>query len=256
MKLFVTGIRRKAGMSILRVLLPPRGGLSAAEYEKRYNLNQLQKFEAVLNRNSRSLQQFTSILEFGCGFGRLTQYLFELVPQAHVFGCDIQSDLVAECCRKYPQGCFITNDPTPPLNFDDAQFDLIYSYSVFTHLSEPNHAAWLKELARTLSPGGVMLHTTHSYESLRRAEMFSPESLMKYKLPGPVDAFIRSSHSYHYVVNNPSTPEYGLAIISKEYVMTRWSRYSGLTLVDYAEGALESYPEGCHDIVMLVKEPQ
>ena len=66
----------------------------------------------------------------------------------------------------------------------------------------------------------------------------------------------RSSPGYHYVVKNPSTPEYGLTIISKEYVMTRWPRYSGLTLVDYAEGAIESYPEGCHDIVMLVKELQ
>lgn len=244
-------------MSMLRALPRRRHHrVSAAQYERRYNLNQLQKFEGVLNRNGGSLQQFASILEFGYGFGRLMQYLFKLAPQAHVFGCHIQSDLVAECRRKHPQGCFITNDPTPPLSFGDAQFDLIYSYSVFTHLSEPNHAAWLKELARTLRPGGVMLHTTHSYESLRRAAMFSPESLIKYKLPKPVDAFIRSSHGYHYVVDNPSTPEYGLAIISKEYIMTRWPRYSGLALVDYAKGAIESYPEGCHDIVVLVKEPQ
>ena len=99
-------------MSMLRALpLRRHRRWSAAECEKRYNLNQLQKFEAVLNRNGRSLRQFASIVEFGCGFGRLTQYLFELVPQAHLFGCDIQSDLVAECRRKYPQGCFINKRP-------------------------------------------------------------------------------------------------------------------------------------------------
>ena len=243
---------------MLRTLLPRRRHRRppVAWLRKAYTLNQLQRFETVLNRKDRSLQQFSSILEFGCGFGRLTQYLFEIVPRAHVFGCDVRSDDVAECRQKYPQGCFIVNDPTPPLGFDDAQFDLIYSYSVFTHLSEPNHAAWLEELARTLRPGGVMLHTTKSHESVRRMAMFSPESLTKYGLPEPADVFIQSTPRYHYVVDNPATPEYGLTIVSKEYVMTRWPRYSGLTLVDYVEGAIEAYPEGCHDIVMLAKEPE
>jgi SAM-dependent methyltransferase len=230
--------------------------LSRAELEDCYCLNQLQKFEAVLNRNGYSMRQFSSILEFGCRYGRLTRYLFDLVPQARVFGCDILKEGILDCRRKYPRGVFTVNDPAPPLNFEDAQFDLIYSYSVFTHLSESNHAAWLKELARLLRPGGVMLHTTHSYEYLTRAAMFSPESIEKYRLPEPFDAFIRAPHPYHYVVDNPSTPEYGLTIISKEYAMTRWPQYSGLALCDYAEGAIESYPEGCHDIVMLVKEPR
>ena len=86
--------------------------------------------------------------------------------------------------------------------------------------------------------------------------MFSPESLVKYELPKSVDDLAQSSCGYHYVVDNPSMPEYGLTIISKDYVTTRWPHYSGLTLVDYAEGAMESYPEGCHDIVILAKEQQ
>jgi SAM-dependent methyltransferase len=236
------------------MLLRRRRRLSAAELEKRYNLNQIQKFEAVLTRHGRSLRQFSSILDFGCDHGRLTQYLFSLAPHARVFGCDILGDAVAECRRRFPQGRFVKNDPEPPLSFDDAQFDLIFSYSVFTHLTEANHASWLKEFGRTLRPGGVMLHTTHSYEFVRRAATFSPEWLEVCNVPGDVDAFVRSPHRYHYVVDNPATPEYGQTIISKEYVMTRWPHYSGLTLIDYAEGAIEAYPAGCQDIVMLAKE--
>ncbi len=222
--------------------------------QKQYNLNHLQKFEAVLIKNGRSLRQFKSILDFACGYGRLTKHLFELVPEARIYGCDIQSDLVSRCQRNFPKGNFIKNEVKPPINYGDFQFDLIFSYSAFTHLSESNHAAWLQELARTLMPGGVMLHTTHSFESLRRAAFFSPESLSKYNLPESVDLFTSHSDKFHYAVNDLSMPEYGVTIISKEYVMKRWPDYSGLILVDYVEGAIESYPEGCHDIVMLMKE--
>lgn len=229
--------------------------LSKAELEKRYSLNHLQKFEAVLSRNGYSMRQFSSILEFGCRYGRLTRHLFNLAPQAGVFGCDILKEGIQDCRRNYPKGVFIINEPVPPLDCEDGQFDLIYSYSVFTHLSEANHISWLKEFNRLLRPGGVMLHTTHSYEYLKRAAMFTPESNEKYLLPEPVEAFIQLPHRYHYVMDNPEAPEYGLTIISKEYIMTRWPQYSGLKLCEYAEGAIESYPEGCHDIVMLVKEP-
>ena len=245
-------------MRILQALFPSWSSSTANPYpfEKLYALNQIQRFESVLQRNDCSLKSFSSILEFGCGFGRLAQYMFQIVPQAQISGCDVLEDAVAECRRKFPQGHFVVNDPTPPLCFDDMQFDLIYSYSVFTHFSESNHAAWLKELARLLRPGGVMLHTTKSCEFLKRAAIFSPEVIEKYELPEPVDAFIQSSHPYHYVVDNPSMPEYGLSIISKNYVLTKWPHYSGLMVVDYVEEAIEAYPEGYHDIVMMVKESQ
>ena len=221
---------------------------------KKYDLNQLQKFEAVLVNNGYSLRQFKSILDFACGYGRLTKHLFRLLPGAEIHGCDIQTDLVSLCQRNFPKGHFVKNEARPPLDYDDSNFDLIFSYSAFTHFSETNHVAWLKELARTLKPGGVMLHTTHSFLSLRRTAFFSPESLNKYSLPEPVDLFVSHKDTYYYAINEPSMPEYGVTIIDKEYVMKRWPDYSGLMIVDYVEGAIESYPEGCHDIVMMVKK--
>ena len=227
--------------------------LTRADLERRYNLNQLQRFEAVANRHDRSLRTASAILEFGCGDGRLIQYLFEFAPAASVSGCDVQREAIAACQRRFPTGHFVANGATPPLSFPEAQFDLVYSYSVFTHLSESNHKAWLRELARTLRPGGMMIHTVHSYEYLRRAASFSPQSLEKYQLAESVEAFIRAGRDYVYVVDNPATPEYGHTIISQEYVTTRWPQYAGLELVEYVEGAIEAYPEGCQDLVLMRK---
>jgi len=37
-------------------------------------------------------------------------------------------------------------------------------------------------------------------------------------------------------------------------VIARWPQATGLRLLDYVEGAIESYPEGCQDVVLLAKE--
>ncbi len=250
-------------MSAVDVLRPPvrlvrawvrrHNGWLINDLQRRYNFNQLQRFDAVLTRHGRSFRTCSSIFDFGCGPGRLTQHLAALAPAASVFGCDVRREAVAECRRRCPWGRFVVNRATPPLDVEDAAFDLIYSYSVFTHLTEPNHKAWLKELARMLQPGGVMLHTVHSYEYLRRTAAFSPESLEKYRFTEPVDSFIRSGRDYLYVVDDPATPEYGYTVMRKEYVLDIWPRESGLALVDYVEGAIESYPEGCQDLVVLQK---
>ncbi len=250
-------------MSPVDMLRPPvrrvrawanrHNGRLVADLERRYNLNQLQRFEAVLNRHGRSIRDAASILEFGCGDGRLTQHLFEYAPAAAVSGCDVRREAVAACRRKCPQGRFFVNRAAPPLEVADAAFDFIYSYSVFTHLSESNHAAWLKELARALKPGGIMAHTVHSYAYLTRTAFFSPESLEKYHLADSIEAFMRSGRDYYYVVEDPAMPEYGHTIMRKEYVAASWPRASGCALLEYVEGAIEAYPEGCQDLVLLAK---
>jgi len=234
-------------------LLPFRRLMDVYNNQRRYDLNHLQKFESILRRNGHTLSQFKSILDFGCGFGRLTQHLFALAPQAEISGCETEGDLVKECQKRFPNGTFLQNIATPPLDFPEEEFDFIYSYSVFTHLSESNHIAWLKEFADKLRPGGVMIHTIHSYETLYRLQIFSPESLAKYELHGSVASFTQDLDRYHYAIGNMSRPEYGYTIISKDYVTKKWPEYSDLKLVDYAEAAIESYPEGCHDVVLLVK---
>lgn len=246
-------------MKIMKKIIPTAiqnkdSKLSTKDFSYYPSLNQLQKFEVALNHCNYSLRQFRSILDFGCGDGRLTRHLFRLLPDALVYGSEIQPNLVKQCSKKFPRGKFIINNPTPPIDFSDNMFDFIFSYSIFTHLSESNHIAWLKELARTLKPGGIMAHTIHSYEYFKRISFFNPDSLAKYKLPCKLDDFIKKPMNYHWITYSPQTPEYGLTIISKDYVMKNWEKYSGLTLATYEEGIIESSPEGCHDLVLLAKK--
>lgn len=228
--------------------------VSGPERFRRWNMGQLQAMERELNRAGYSLSGFASIMEMGCSYGRLLRNVSALVPGAAIYGCDVLPEMLERCRKAIPGGSFVVNSSAPPIAFPDGTMNFIFTFSVFTHLSEPNHIAWLAELGRKLRPGGVMLHTTHGYECIRRLRLFGPERLAPYEIPCGLDEFMEVNARYHYVVDEPKTPEYGRAIISKDYVMANWERYSGLKIAQYAEGAVEANPEGCHDMVVLVKK--
>jgi SAM-dependent methyltransferase len=100
-----------------------------------------------------------SVLDFGCGCGRVTRYWLGAGPT--IAGSDLNEDAVDWCRRNLPFARFEENGLAPPLAFDDGAFDLVYGLSVFTHLPQELQIAWLHELSRVLRPGGNLLLTTH-----------------------------------------------------------------------------------------------
>jgi SAM-dependent methyltransferase len=114
-------------------------------------------FESI--RRHVPIDELESVLDFGCGCGRVTRYWLGAGP--HVAGSDLNEDAVEWCRRNLPFARFELNGLAPPLAFDDGSFDLAYGLSVFTHLPEELQVGWLHELHRVLRPGGRLLLTTH-----------------------------------------------------------------------------------------------
>ena len=135
---------------------------------KGFDFSQLQKFEVMLGKSDRSLVDFEAILEFGCGQGRLLKLLSEMAPQAKLYGCDVNRESIISARQKCRRGIFSLNDIGPPLPYDDSKFDLIFAYSVFTHLTEKSHISWLRELSSKLRAGGIAIFSTHSIEAFKR----------------------------------------------------------------------------------------
>ena len=100
-----------------------------------------------------------SILDFGCGAGRVIRYWHGL--PAAPYGTDYNPDLIAWCEQHLPFAKFLVNGPGPPLEYPSDFFGLIYALSVFTHLDEAGQIAWIRELRRIAKPGGYILITTH-----------------------------------------------------------------------------------------------
>ncbi len=102
-----------------------------------------------------------AILDWGCGPGRIIRHMPAVVGNGcRFYGTDYNAASIAWCTRNLPGIQFNRNDLEARLPYSDAQFDVIYGISIFTHLSEQLHYDWYRELSRVLKPGGILLLTT------------------------------------------------------------------------------------------------
>ena len=106
------------------------------------------------------LSRAIRILDFGCGAGRQLLHFTRRFPAPSYYACDVNGPAVQFVRRHFPQVHALQNAFRPPLPFDDACFDMIYSVSVFSHLGPEDQRLWLEELARITRPGGSCFLTT------------------------------------------------------------------------------------------------
>jgi SAM-dependent methyltransferase len=131
-------------------------------YEKFYT-NGIPTAEWLMNHLSefKELKKI-SILDWGCGTGRIIRHLPSLLDKTNSFyGTDYNKKYVAWCSENLEDIHFTDNNLLPPLDFKESFLDFIYGISIFTHLSEELHYSWMKELTRVLKPNGILLLTTH-----------------------------------------------------------------------------------------------
>jgi len=104
------------------------------------------------------LADVQALLDFGCGCGRVTRYFHDFAGD--VSGSDVNAQAIDWCRGNLRFARFEVNGLAPPLLFADESFDLVYAFSVFTHLTAELQVAWRDELRRVLQPGGRLLVTT------------------------------------------------------------------------------------------------
>ena len=120
----------------------------------------------ALARAGTRLEDMSAILDFGCGCGRVTRRLAGLTGEIH--GSDFDPVAVEWCRKNLPFATFGDNGLEPPLAYDAGRFELVYAFSVLTHLPVDVQHAWIAELTRVLAPGGYLLVSTHGERYLER----------------------------------------------------------------------------------------
>lgn len=97
-------------------------------------------------------------LDFGCGVGRLTQALGARFAEA--WGVDISATMVAraEGLNTHPERCHYVVNPHENLAAVTAgPFAFVYTSIVLQHMEPRYSRRYLAELARRVSPGGVLV---------------------------------------------------------------------------------------------------
>jgi SAM-dependent methyltransferase len=127
-----------------------------------------ESIRSALARADTPIEGVGSILDFGCGCGRVVRNWARL--EARVAGSDLSGAAIEWCRANLPFARFEANGLSPPLAFDDSSFDLAYALSVLTHLPEAIQHEWMNELARVVQPEGLVLVTTHGARYLERLD--------------------------------------------------------------------------------------
>jgi SAM-dependent methyltransferase len=122
----------------------------------------------ILKDSGSPLARGQTILDFGCGSGRLIRWLCDMAEGSEIWGVDIRAEHLLWCKQNLqPPFHFAVTTIVPHLPFEDNHFDLIYAGSVFTHIDDLVDS-WLLELRRVLKPNGKLYITIHDNTSISR----------------------------------------------------------------------------------------
>ena len=115
------------------------------------------------------------VLDWGCGWGRLTRTFAAADTFGEIWGIDIDHDNLAWARANIPAARFVKVPLYPPTELPANHFDLVYAVSVMTHLTRDAQAKWLAEIRRVLRPGGMALLTFHGPTALAFGSAFLSE---------------------------------------------------------------------------------
>lgn len=168
---------------------------------------------ATIKHAGRRLHEFRSILDFGCGAGRLMQFL---PRDLSIAGCDVNDPLVAFMAARFPHADIYRNSPEPPLKWPDGIFDLVYSFSVFSHLKQDSENRWLAEFNRVGRAGCLYMITVQGDWWIE--SKFDQAQQARLRPSGFTYFDIHTSHG-----GEMDFPEnYGSSLHTSDYVRETW----------------------------------
>jgi len=222
---------------------------------------------AFWEASPKPLIGYRSLLDFGCGCGRLAR-MFKGHPHK-VAGCDIDWRHVQWMKKNLQYMDAMLSSVHPPLPYSDKEFDAIVSISIFTHLNENAQDEFLEELHRICCEHGHLFLTVHGAQALHRAKT---ETRIRDMIAVEDEGFQRACREFDQglhafilqdghlttvhscvtldsklsndkVIQQPY--EYGITFIPESYIRRHWGQW--FHVVDYLHGAIHSF----QDMVVL-----
>ena len=92
----------------------------------------LEVFLESIKRHKPSLLKNKKVLDYGCGHGRITRYIHKSLFPLELSVADVWDSAVTFCAKEFnAKPIFISKDN----KITSSKFDVIISYSVFSHLN-------------------------------------------------------------------------------------------------------------------------
>jgi len=183
--------------------------------------------------------EIRTMLDWGCGCGRMISLFNSLAEIPQIYGCDIDAEAIDWCKDNIDCAKFRVISPLPPTEYPGDLFDLVVGNSVFTHLTRDVQISWLHEMKRIISPGGFLLASVHG------------EFATYFTFPDSVDNILKNGIHDDILDGNldgiAPNGYYRGTFQAKEYTNKVFSKY--FEIIDYVERGSLNY----QDLVIMKK---
>src|SRR4051812_11357495 len=118
-------------------------------------------------------------LDFGCGFGRLTQALADHFHS--VIGVDVATPMIDGANQHNQVGArcqYVHNDGEDLSTFEDESFDLVFTLAVLQHMAPRYSRRYLAEFFRVTKPGAIVAFQVPGYVKGQRLKEVLPDSVL------------------------------------------------------------------------------
>jgi len=181
------------------------------------------------------------VCEFAAGYGRVTRWLISFFEDIHI--SDLEIEMLNFHKHNFNTKVFQSSLDPNGFNLKHNTFDLIFVFSMFTHLPEKSWEKWLCNLYSMLKKNGHLIFSVHSYE------LFSKLNPQKYR--------DKSSWSKPFIfwsdneTNGRLSPDYyGCNITSRDFVMSKIKKLKSAKVIKHClMGEFDRY----HDIYIIQK---
>lgn len=130
-----------------------------------------------------------SVLDFGCGHGRVARYLRALFPHAAITFAEVDPSGADFCAKQFQGDALVTPKDFALLTLP-RKYDVIWLGSVFTHMDYERMKLLFSKLFAALNPGGIVVGTFRghkmyqSYVNQQKVALRDAELLAEYEAKG------------------------------------------------------------------------
>ena len=172
----------------------------------------LSELMLLLESVQRPLLGVESFLEFASGHGRFTRHLVKALGAERLTVSDVVPDAMAFARETLGVRGLLSAAQPEDVHWP-RRYDLVFVLSLFSHLPASSWQRWLARLLDAVTPGGLLVFSTHGAEAARRAQV---------QLDGAGFFFAPSSESTAI-----DAQEYGTAFTDEGFVRARMAELDG-----------------------------
>lgn len=181
-----------------------------------------------------------SILDFGCGHGRVLRFLKLAFPEARLTASDIDEDAVQFCRDRLGVPAFLSAEDPREIPDPGGPFDLIWVGSMFTHIDADRWRLFMRFFESLLAQEGTLVFTIQGPSAAERLR----SGIVDLSLGRESTERLLADFKDFSYVDYPGQHNYGISLSTIEWVKQLIASETALAVTDYHEQGWGGHQDG------------